>query len=78
MSAQKTRLEDVTYYLPLYDEDGDLDPGALYHRAQIANGRDFAHTHGRSRISDNAAHFVHITSPASKIPPVSPRSSAPP
>lgn len=54
-----TRLEDVDYYLPLYDEDGDLDPEAHYHRTLLAQGRDF----GLTGVSDDAASMIRNTFP---------------
>ncbi len=68
MSTEKTRLEDVAYYLPLYDEDGDLDPEPHYHRSELAGGRDFAQALGLTRISDHAAHRVSYTLPGLKNP----------
>lgn len=58
MSREKTSLDDVDYYLPLYDEDGDLDPEAYYHRNRLGQGRDFAHKYGLAGISDYAADCV--------------------
>ncbi|WP_133162966.1 hypothetical protein [Arthrobacter glacialis] len=55
-----TRLEDVDYYLPLYDEDGDMDHEAFYHRNILALGRDF----GLPGVSDWSAHEVMTTFPA--------------
>lgn len=63
MITQKTRLEDVDYYLPLYDEDGDLDHEAYYHRNQLAQGRDFAHDFGLTGVSDYAAVIVRYHFP---------------
>ncbi len=66
MSTEKTRLEDVAYYLPLYDEDGDLDREAHYHRSELAQGRDFAQALGLTGISDHAAHMISCTFPELK------------
>ena len=66
MSTEKTRLEDVAYYLPLYDEDGDLDPEAHYHRSELAQGRDFAQALGLTGISDHTAHMISYTFPELK------------
>lgn len=55
----RTRLEDVDYYLPLYDEDGDLDHEAYYHRSILARGRDF----GLPGVSDWTAERVMTTFP---------------
>jgi hypothetical protein len=63
MSTQKTRLEDVDYYLPLCDEDGDLDHEAYYQRNQLAQGRDFAHDFGLTGVSDYAAVIVRYHFP---------------
>lgn len=59
MKTRITRLEDVDYYLPLYDEDGDLDHEAFYHRNILALGRDF----GLPGVSDWTAHEVMTTFP---------------
>ena len=59
MTIRITRLADVDYYLPLYDEDGDLDPEAHYHRNILALGRDF----GLPGVSDWTAHEVMTTFP---------------
>lgn len=56
----RTRLEDVDYYLPLYDEDGDLDHEAYYHRSILARGRDF----GLPGVSDWTAERVMTTFPS--------------
>ena len=37
-----TNPHEVDYYLPLYDEEGIIDPEAAYHRAQLAEARDVA------------------------------------
>lgn len=55
----RTRPEDVDYYLPLYDEDGDLDHEAYYHRSILARGRDF----GLPGVSDWTAERVMTTFP---------------
>jgi hypothetical protein len=57
MSA--TRLEDVDYYLPLYDEDGQIDPEAHYHRTQLAAARDF----GLPGVSDGAVDMIRSIFP---------------
>lgn len=59
MRTRTTRLEDVDYYLPLYDEDGDMDHEAFYHRSILARGRDF----GLPGVSDWSAHEVMTTFP---------------
>ena len=66
MGTEKTRLEDVAYYLPLYDEDGDLDPEAHHHRSELAQGRDFAQALGLTGISDHTAHMISYTFPELK------------
>ena len=58
-------------YLPLSEEDGDLDPEAHCHRAQLAEGRDFAQALNLTRISDHAAHRVSYTFPELKNPTTS-------
>lgn len=59
MTTRITRLEDVDYYLPLYDEDGDVDHEASYHGNILALGRDF----GLPGVSDWTAHEVMTTFP---------------
>lgn len=59
MTTRTTRLEDVDYYLPLYDEDGDMDHEAFYHRNLLALGRDF----GLPGVSDWTAERVMTTFP---------------
>ncbi|WP_343317340.1 hypothetical protein AAFM46_08120 [Arthrobacter sp. TMP15] len=59
MKPRITRLEDVSYYLPLYDEDGDQDYEAFYHRNLLALGRDF----GLTGVSDGAASEIRSIFP---------------
>ncbi|ALV47822.1 hypothetical protein MB46_19280 (plasmid) [Arthrobacter alpinus] len=59
MTTRITRLEDVDYYLPLYDEEGDMDHVAFYHRNILVLGRDF----GLPGVSDWTAHEVMTTFP---------------
>ena len=58
-----TRLEDVDYDLPPYDEDGEQDCEAYCHRNLLALGRDFGLKFGLTGISDDAASTISAVFP---------------